>query len=260
MTSVNRPQKGLSLSEENAQSFKDDHCARLLPLCTRQVPNENTKKGVSTIHECGLCGTVDALREYVSCFMFYSFAFTCYIHILEVTERPLHALPRNRACDFLLGAKRSSLGAVWAFLLDFRSFLMLFEVTKNPVAISTALRPFGTWSTRMGRMLPYCRTSVLLHHCCMPAAVDYPKSSVPYKRHNYIWIRKTSHIQLCHLKWNVVLKYFVRLPGAARPGVPRTFGHLRAEFLPQRDWFQSIECPAVHVVGRRVLAGDVVCG
>jgi hypothetical protein len=79
---------------------------------TRQVPNENTKKGVSTIHECGLCGTVDALCEYVSCFMFYVFAFTCHIHILKVTERSLHALSRNRAFDFLLGAKRSSLGAV----------------------------------------------------------------------------------------------------------------------------------------------------
>jgi hypothetical protein len=106
---ANRPQKESSLSEENAQSFKDDHRAR---SCTRQVPNENTKKGVSTIHECGLCGTVDALCEYVSCFMFYVFAFTCHIHILKVTERSLHALPRNRAFDFLLGAKRSSLGAV----------------------------------------------------------------------------------------------------------------------------------------------------
>ena len=106
------PQKESSLSEENAQSFKDDHRARLLPSCTRQVPNENTKNGVSTIHECGLCGTVDALCEYGSCFMFHVFAFTCHIHILKVTERPLHALPRNRAFISLLGAKRSSPGAV----------------------------------------------------------------------------------------------------------------------------------------------------
>ena len=77
------------------------------------IITENTKKGVSTIHECGLCGTVDALCEYVRfMFLFYVFAFTCHIHILKVTERSLHALPRNRVFNFLLGAKCSSLGAV----------------------------------------------------------------------------------------------------------------------------------------------------
>ena len=89
----------------------------------RQVPNENTKKGVSAIHECGLCGTVDASCEHVSCFMFYVFAFTCHIHILKVTERSLHAPPQTRAFNLLLGAKRSSLSAVWAFFIGFLLFL-----------------------------------------------------------------------------------------------------------------------------------------
>ena len=44
--------------------------------------------------------------------MFYVFAFTCHIDILKVTGRSLHALPRNRAFNFLLGAKRSSLGTL----------------------------------------------------------------------------------------------------------------------------------------------------
>ena len=107
---------------------------------TRQVPNENTKKGVSTIHECGLCGTVDTLCEYVSCFMFYVFAFTCHIQILKVIERSLHALPRNRVFLIFCWEQNALLWVLGRFLLDFCSLLCdIFEVTKNPVAISTAL-------------------------------------------------------------------------------------------------------------------------
>ena len=112
---------------------------------TRQVPNENTKKGVSTIHECGLCGIVDTLCEYVSCFMFYVFAFTCHIQILKVIERSLHALPRNRVFLIFVGSETLFSGCRlsvfhWIFAISF----CVFEVTKNPVAISTALRSFGT--------------------------------------------------------------------------------------------------------------------
>ena len=98
---ANGSHKESSLSEENAQNSKMTIVRACYNYRTRQVPNENTEKGVSTIHECDLvrlCGTV----EYVSCFMFYVFAFTClwHTHILNVTERSLHALPRNRAFNF----------------------------------------------------------------------------------------------------------------------------------------------------------------
>ena len=123
----------------------------------RQVPNENTKKGVSTIHECGLCGTVDALCEYVSCFMFCVFAFTCHIDILKVTERSLHALPRNLCWE------QNAL--LWVpferFLLDFCSFCVCYIILGNEKSlcykyrtsifryVKYAYEPYST-------VLPYC--------------------------------------------------------------------------------------------------------
>jgi hypothetical protein len=70
-------------------------------------------------------------------------------------------LPRNRVLKILLIAKRSSLGAVWAFFIGFLLFLCYILGNEKPLCykyrtsifryVKYAYEPYGT-------VLPYCRT------------------------------------------------------------------------------------------------------
>ena len=162
---VNRPQKASSLSEENAQIFKDDHRARLLPHeASTDWEHQEGSEHHSQMWSLWHCRCVMWIR-----FMFHVLCFL-HLHVIFTSWKLLknHCM-RYREIVFLfllLGAKRSSLGAVWAFLLDFCSLFVIWGNEKpSCYKYRTSVFRYVKYAYGLyGTVLQHCRTAVLLHH------------------------------------------------------------------------------------------------